>query len=59
MTVAEVQAARDALAAQITQLAQAFESQTGCQIHSLPVFEATGTAGKVVPIQIKVKVQIP
>jgi hypothetical protein len=40
-------------------LAQAFESQTGCQIHSLPVFEATGTAGKVVPIQIKVKVQIP
>jgi hypothetical protein len=71
MTDAEVQAARDALAARITQLAQAFESQTGCQIQSLPVFEAQyvgayqgikeddpGMAGKVIQLHIPVQIKV-
>lgn len=55
MTVAEVQAAADALAKQLTTLAQEFESATGCMLHSIPLIAAT----KAAPVQVRVKVQIP
>ena len=37
MTIQEVQAAASAMALEITQLVQTFESSTGCIVHSLPV----------------------
>ena len=54
MTVQEVQAETAALAQRITQEVQAFESSTGCIIHSIPVIPATKTA----PATVQVKVQV-
>jgi hypothetical protein len=55
MTIQEVQAAAEALAAQFTTLVQAFETSTGCLVHSVPVIAATKTQ----PTLVRVKVQIP
>ncbi len=55
MNVQQIQAATITLAAQITAAVQAFETQTGCIVHSLPIEAAT----KTVPAIVRVKVQIP
>ena len=55
MTVTEVQAARDALALQISALVQNFEQNTGCVVHSIPVMPAAPNE----PVTVRVKVQIP
>ena len=55
MSVQEVQAARDALALQISALVQNFEQNTGCLVHSIPVMPAVEN----VPVTVRVKVQIP
>lgn len=54
MTIEEVKAKKAQLEAAITQLLQAFESETGCIVHSVPLIPATQEA----PIQGRVKVQI-
>lgn len=54
MTVAEVQAAAIEMAAQMTALVQAFETSTGCIVHSLPVRPAAAS----VPASVEVKVQV-
>jgi hypothetical protein len=55
MTISEVQVLASAMALEITQLVQAFESSTGCIVHSIPVRPASGT----LPVTVEVKVQIP
>lgn len=53
MTIAEVQALLLILEAQITGLLQAFQTQTGLIIHSVPVTE--NGAGKAVTAKVKVQ----
>ena len=53
-TVAEVKAAAVSLAAEITALLQAFEEETGCVIHSVPVRPAASDA----KVMAEVKIQI-
>ena len=55
MNVAEIQALRTSLAAKISALIQDFETQTGCIVHSVPVFPAEDKT----PTSVIVKVQIP
>ncbi len=55
MTVEEVQVAAKAMAVEITNMVQAFESTTGCIVHSIPVRPASGG----VEAMVEVKVQIP
>jgi hypothetical protein len=54
MNIDQVKAAALAMAAQMTVLVQAFEQQTGCVVHSLPV----RPADKKTPATVEVKVQI-
>ena len=54
MTIEQVQAVRTALELQISALVQAFESNTGCIVHSLPVIPASSKT----PVTVNVKVQI-
>ena len=56
MTIQEVQAAASAMALEITQLVQTFESSTGCIVHSLPVHPGAHPSN---PVTVEVKVQIP
>jgi hypothetical protein len=54
MTVEEARAAGLALAASITTLVQAFEEQTGCIVHSLPVHPDVAPAKTTVEVKVQV-----
>jgi hypothetical protein len=57
VTIAEIQAAAKTLAQTITAAVQAFETSTGCIVHSVPIRRPE--SGPPVPATADVKIQIP